>query len=176
MLEIILEIIKYTIPGIVVCVVVYIILNNYVKKEEKLKMLELKMATGKDVIPIKLQAYERISLLLHRISADNLIPRVPGTGLTVKVYRSKLINNIKSEFEHNITQQVYVSSTVWNALLAYKNDLINVVNIQAAKLDDNENGFELSKAVLEYYINNPEAINAQKVLDVVKQEVKTLFI
>jgi len=176
MLEIILEIIKFTIPGAVVCVVIYIILSNYVKKEEKLKMLELKAATSKDMLPLKLQAYERLSLLMHRVSAENLLPRLPSTGMSVKKYRSVLINNVKSEFEHNITQQVYVSSTVWNAVLTYKIDFINVINLQASKLDDNENGFELSKAVLEYYINNTEVITAQKVLDVIKQEVKTLFI
>lgn len=176
MLEIILEIIKYTIPGVIVCVVVYIILSNYVKKEEKLKMLELKAATGKDMLPLKLQAYERLSLFLHRISPENMIPRLPSAGISAKHYRQTLISNIKSEFEHNITQQVYVSSTVWNAVLTYKNDLINVINIQAAKIDDNENAFELSKNILEYYINNTEVITSQKVLDVIKQEVKTLFI
>jgi len=176
MLEIILEIIKYTIPGVIVCVVVYIILSNYVKKEEKLKMLELKAATGKDMLPLKLQAYERLSLFLHRVSPENMIPRIPSQGLSVKQYRQTLLSNLKSEYEHNITQQVYVSTTVWNSIITFKNDLVNIINLQASKLDDNESAFELSKGILEYYINNPDVITAQKVMDVVKQEVKTLFI
>jgi hypothetical protein len=176
MIEVILEILKFTIPALAVCLVTYIILSKQADKEERLRILDIKSKTGSEMLPLKMQAYERITLLLHRIAPETMIPRTQQVGLNVGQLKKILVNTVKSEYEHNITQQVYVSSTVWKATLTYVNDLINVINVQAEALNDESAGYELSKAVLQYYVDHPDTINSQRVLEVVKQEVKTLYI
>lgn len=176
MVEIILEILKFTIPALAVCLVTYIILSKQADKEERLRILDIKSKSSKEMLPLKMQAYERVTLLLHRIAPETMIPRMQQPSLKVGQLKKILVNTVKSEYEHNITQQVYVSSTVWKATLTYVNDLINVINLQAEALNQDSQGYELSKAVLQYYVDNPDTINSQRVLEVVKQEVKTLYI
>lgn len=176
MIEVILEILKFTIPALAVCLVVYIILDKQADKEERLRILNIKSKSSKEMLPLKMQAYERVTLLLHRIAPETMIPRMQQPSLNVGQLKKILVNTVKSEYEHNITQQVYVSSTVWKATLTYVNDLINVINLQAEALNQDSPGYELSKSVLQYYVDNPDTINSQRVLEVIKQEVKTLYI
>lgn len=176
MVEVIFEILKFTIPALVVCLVTYIILSKQADKEERLRILDIKSKSSKDMLPLKMQAYERVTLLLHRIAPETMVPRMQQPSLNVGQLKKILVNTVKSEYEHNITQQVYVSSTVWKATLTYVNDLINVINLQAEAINQESPGYELSKAVLQYYVDNPDTINSQRVLEVVKQEVKTLYI
>lgn len=175
MVEIVLEIIKFTLPSVIVAIIVYYMLKTQARKEERLKLIDLKQKTRSEVLPLQLQAYERIALLLHRLSPESLIPRVLNPQHTVADLKKVLLQTIKQEMEHNITQQIYVGPTVWNAVQAYQMDFSKVVATVASNLDPKASAMELSTGILEYYINNQDVISANKVMEVLKADVKMYF-
>jgi hypothetical protein len=175
-MELILDLLKYTLPALVVALVVYIMMNSHQKNSYKLKLLEMKSDNSKDIVPLKLQAYERLTLFIHRIAPENLIPRVTQPSMTAHQLKMALILNIQQEFEHNITQQVYVSNGVWGAVVAYKNSFANLVNAKAKELDGGALAYDLGKLIVEEYMNNEDLMTPAKVNEIIKHEIKTMFI
>ena len=175
-MELLLELLKYTLPALVVALVVYIMMRLHQQNNYKLKLLDIKSTNSKDIVPLKLQAYERLTLFIHRVSPEHIIPRVTHPGMTAKQLKVALISAIQSEFEHNITQQVYVSNGVWGAVVAYKNSFANLVNAKGRQLDDGAIAYDLGKLIVESYLENEDLITPLKVNEVIKMEVKTLFI
>ena len=109
-LEVMLEIIKITIPALVVFFTVYTLLKQFMEGQYKTQMLQFKQNQHKTTIPLRLQAYERLSLFCERISIPNLVLRLRNENMTAAELRMALMLGIQHEFEHNITQQVYVST------------------------------------------------------------------
>lgn len=174
--EIILDIVKNTLPALIVFLTVYIMLDKQAKKEERLRLFELKKRHSKESLPIRLQAYERLMLLLYRISPENLIPRTQNASMDVKTFSFALLKTIKTELEHNITQQVYVSAETWGAIELYKNELMGLIQEKATGLNPNEPCLKLSEAVLTHLMESPLSISKQEVVLQLKKEVKDLFI
>jgi hypothetical protein len=132
------------------------------------------LVTQKDIIPLRLQAYERLTLFLERVSLNNLLGRVYQPGLTVREFHLELLSSIRSEFEHNITQQIYVSQQVWNTVRSTREEIVKMINSAASSIDPNAKGTELSKTIFENLMkeeNNP----AQAAIDLIKSEVNQLY-
>lgn len=176
MIENILDILKYTLPAIIVLVTVYVMLTKQSQKEEKFRLFELKKKHSKESLPIRLQAYERLTLFLYRIAPENLLPRTQNTSMNVKGFALVLLQTIKSEFEHNITQQVYVSSSTWYSVVKYKDDLGNLIREKAQELDPNEPAFKLVESILTTLMDDADVLEQQTVLSKIKKEVKQMFI
>ena len=173
---IILDIIKFTLPALIVFLTVFTMLTKQANKEEKLKLYELKSKQAKEALPLRLQAFERITLLLHRLAPENLIPRVQTPSSNVKTFSVALLKTIKSEFEHNITQQIYLSNTTWNRLYQYRADLEALIREKASEINPDESGIKLSEAILQAIIDNPQLLGYQDTMKTIKREVKELFI
>lgn len=175
-MDTILELIKYTLPAMVVVLVVFLMLKAHFENDYKLKLLQLKSDSSKDVIPLKLQAYERLTLFVHRISPENLIPRVTQPDMNAQQFKVAIIQSIQQEFEHNITQQVYVSNGVWGAVVSFKNTFANIVNEKSKQIDPNSTAYDLGKLIVEEFMQNEELLTPEKVNDIIKLEVKSVFI
>ncbi|CAN5231499.1 hypothetical protein BH09BAC2_BH09BAC2_11240 [soil metagenome] len=143
------------------------------------EVLELKkrpINTGNaDTKNLQLQAYERLSLLTERISLQNLISRHPNSGLSAKEMKSVLIENIRSEFDHNVTQQIYVTSDAWRAVNNNKEQNIYVINQLAASLPLQATGMDLSKHIVDYLLHNPKGNLSTVVAEVLNFEAKKLM-
>jgi len=170
----VLEILKYTLPSIIVFITAFLILRLYLRNEEKRRKFELSMNFKDSILPLRLQAYERLVLFLERISPDSLIMRMSRTDLTVYQLQNELINTIRSEFEHNLAQQTYISSSAWEMVKAAKNSMIKLVNESAADFKADAKGINLSKSILEnaMQLKNSPVYTA---LEFLKKEVRELF-
>jgi len=111
-------------PALIVAGICFYSINTMLKKELMKQKYQLIRANQKDMLPLKLQAYERVTLLLDRISLNKLLVRVAPVSEDVNEYRNLLMATINQEFEHNLTQQIYVSDECWNATQAAKNTVI----------------------------------------------------
>lgn len=123
---------------------------------------------------LPLQAYERLSLLADRISLKNLVTRMHSTNLNVAELQAGLVESIRSEYEHNITQQIYILPEVWKAITNMKEQNIFIINQLAATLSSQASAVELSKLILEYSTNNNAELGSI-VLDAIQFEVKKLL-
>jgi hypothetical protein len=132
------------------------------------------MHLSDDILPIRLQAYERSILLLERISPDSLVMRLSHTDYSARQLHQEILSSITSEFEHNIAQQTYLSTEAWEKIKAAKNQIINLVNETANEVKPDAKGPTLGKLILERLteLNNPPS---QVAIDYLKEEVKTLY-
>ncbi|TVR90042.1 MAG: hypothetical protein EA411_01005 [Saprospirales bacterium] len=150
-LSILLTIVKLTLPAAVVFATAYTILKNFLDKQYQMKLLEVKNDNRKTTIPLKFQAYERLALLCERISPGNLILRIKSPGMTVEDFHMALLIAIQQEFDHNISQQVYVSDNLWNIIKYTRQHLINTITACAAELDKREPAEKLSELLMENF-------------------------
>jgi hypothetical protein len=173
-INILLEIIKYTLPSLIVFFTTHTILKQWKENEEKKGLIELRKQTTQQINPLRLQAYERAVLFLERISPPNLIMRISKSSVSAGELHTELLNTIRAEFEHNLTQQVYMNTASWEALKRGKEETIKLINISAAKINASEDAVELSKIILETAMQM-EKLPTQLAIDVIKSEVRTLF-
>jgi type II secretory pathway pseudopilin PulG len=126
-------------------------------------------------IQLQLQAYERLALLTDRIALNNVIARVNQPGLAAKDMQLLIVQNIRQEFEYNITQQIYVSADAWSSVKNLKEQSLLVVNQLANALPHNATGLDLSKLILEYLMNDPKGSLHEVVSEVLSYEAKKLL-
>ncbi len=158
----VLMILTVIIPGIAMLVVVYILMNSYTKQNarqfeylaEEQSILREKMNTEtksqskKVSIPLIFQAYERMILFLERINPPNLITRTLKTKMTVSSLQSILLATVREEYEHNMSQQLYVSNASWDLVKAAKEDVMRLINTTAGNFDSTDDASAFAKEII----------------------------
>jgi hypothetical protein len=137
----------------------------------------IKERTGinNETIKLRLQAYERLALLVERIALQNLIARIPNAGISAKQMQHALVEAIKSEYEYNISQQIYVSPESWRAVNNLKEQNIYIVNQLTTTLPFQASAMDLNKQIIDYLMSNPKASLHTIVLEVLNFEAKKIM-
>ncbi len=168
------EIMKYTLPALVVLGATYLVLWRTLKSEEDRKKVEIVLNNQKVITPVRLQAYERMILLLERISPQSMVMRTQQPEMLSRELQSRLLKNIRHEFEHNVAQQIYVSDKAWELVKNAKEDLVKTINQISIGVKPEAPAIHLSKRLLEHYMNKQkDPLN--KALEYLRNEVRTLF-
>lgn len=173
-MDILLELLKIILPAGVVFATAYYLVKNFLDNENKKRLSEIRLANQGKVTPIRLQAYERVTLLLERISPQNLIMRVHRDGMSARLLQADLLKTIRSEFEHNLSQQIYMSNHAWEMVKTAKEETIKLVNIASSKVKDNASGLELSQVILQVS-SQVDKLPTQAAIDYLKKEIKQTF-
>ena len=118
---------SYLIPSIIVGVIAFYFFKIFVDHQKEMQYMELRKENRSEVLPLRLQAFERLVLFLERISPGQLLSRIKPVGENKYDYENLLIASIEQEFEHNLVQQVYVSQKCWDAIKASKNSTISLI-------------------------------------------------
>lgn len=124
---------------------------------------------------MKLQAYERMILLVNRIALPNLISRESKAGVSAREMQLLLTQAIRQEFEHNITQQIYISADAWTAVKNLKEQNMLIINQFANVLPPNANGLDLNKLLLEFLMNDKKGSLHEVVSEVLSYEAKKIL-
>jgi len=158
-MEQVLEFAKILVPAGLVMYAMYLMVKSFLNKELEKKMLEIRGKSIETVLPNRLQAFERMCLFLERIAPSSLILRLNNGEYSAKEFQHILLNEIREEYNHNVSQQIYMSIEVWNLVKNAKEDLVTVVNEAATALGDEATSMDLSKQVLEIAHSRPDNIN-----------------
>lgn len=126
------------------------------------------------VLPLQLQAYERMALYVDRITPQSLIGRIYQPGLTAVDMQISMVQQIKAEYEHNVTQQIYVSAMTWEAVKTLKEQTISVINQVAVQLPPDAPAMELNKQILEVFLQAGES-PAELTSQIINAEAKRLM-
>jgi hypothetical protein len=148
-MEILPDILKITIPALIVFFTAWLILDKTIKNDQEKRRQEIILQNSRTVTPIKLQAYERIVLFLERISLESLIVRVSTSDMKATQLHSALLTTIRSEFEHNLSQQIYMSPQAWEVVRNARSGMIKIINTEAESMPVNAPAMVLSKQLLE---------------------------
>lgn len=173
-MDIILEFAKLLIPAAAVLYGMYLVVKSFVQKELDKGRIEIKSKNSEVILPLRLKAYERLSLFLERISPNNLIIRVRDNAFTAQQFQHALLNDIREEFNHNLSQQIYISDNAWNMVKSAKEEIIAIINQSAAGIDSEGKSLELAKKIFDKVVerkSDPTAL----ALSHLKQEVRALF-
>lgn len=148
-METLSEILKITVPALIVFFTAWVLLRNLMKNDQDKRKQELILQNKRLITPIMLQAYERIILFLERISLESLLVRVSTSGMSAAQLHSELISAVRSEYEHNLSQQIYMSAQAWEVVRNARSNMIKIINNEAGKMNDKATAMDLSKALLE---------------------------
>jgi hypothetical protein len=162
------------IPASVVLYAMYLLVRSFIIKEIELKKLEIRSRSIETVLPVRLQAYERMTLFLERTSPQNLLVRINQPGLTAREFHKLLLEEIRNEYNHNVSQQVYISEEVWSVVKNAKEDLIIEINEAAQNVHNDAPSIELAKRIFEVALSkkvDPMAL----ALSELKKEIQRVF-
>lgn len=146
-MEPIWDLLKIVIPAGIVLYAMFLTIKTMLQKQNEGKLIELKAKNKEIVLPIRLQAYERMTLFLERISPDQIIKRVSQGEMNVAELQYVMLNEIREEYNHNLSQQVYMSDDAWKIIKNAKEELIMLVNQSAKELNAEAKSIELVKAI-----------------------------
>ncbi|NQU33886.1 MAG: hypothetical protein HQ521_11670 [Bacteroidetes bacterium] len=175
-------------PVIAILIVVYIMMKDFTKQNTKqldylrneqhvqiMKMeLEKKSNSEKISIPLKFQAYERMALFLERINPTNLLTRVMNPKMRVSTLHSSLLATIREEYEHNMSQQLYISDNSWGLVKTAKEEVVRLINSSAAKFNSEDNANVFAQEIITNGFNNNNN-PIEKALKGLKEDIRENF-
>jgi hypothetical protein len=194
-MEITMEILKLVLPSLLVFLTAWLVLRAFLNKESDViqsilvrdtenRRIELLQNTSKTILPMRLQAYERMALFCSRIEMSQLVNNTAATTeMSAEMYKTALIMQVEEEFHHNITQQVYMTDDLWNIILLAKKEVIRICekiyqDVESAHQDQNLQGQASATAFLEAlvkYMQDTPQIGYVHALTAIKKEVGILF-
>ncbi len=173
-MEVLLELLKIVVPAALVLYAVYLIVKSFLDKE-----LQKQVVAGRDknteiILPIRLQAYERMVLYLERITPNNLLRRVNAGDLDARELQHVLVHEIREEYNHNLAQQMYMSDKSWEGVKQAMEEVISLINQSAEGIAAETRGIELKRRILQRVVE--EDINPTgPAIKQVKDEIRHIF-
>ncbi|MFI5452093.1 hypothetical protein ACHMWN_08025 [Pedobacter sp. UC225_61] len=152
----------------------YQFMKNDIKRFFDLKTSELNKESRAALLPLRLQAHERLIVFIERINPANLLVRLHQSGIELSALQSIILNEIKAEYQHNIAQQLYIDSTSWSVVRKLKDDTIAMVNNVVQGLPENSTGVDLSKKVLQH-MSTIEENPYELTINILKKDIQALF-
>lgn len=173
-METVLDILKYILPSIVVFFTAYILVSKFIE-ENKTKLQYQKENSSKELMnPLKLQAYERLIVFLERISPQQLIMNNEIKGSTAREAKYIFSEAVKAEYNHNVSQQIYISPQLWSLIRVVKEEVLEFINTSAEASGAEGTGVDLCKIMVNRMMEENQQ-PTQKAIDFLKSEVKLYF-
>lgn len=168
------EVLKYTLPALFTFLATYLVMHKFLVNERLKLKSEAVRDNHKIIAPLRLQAYERMVLLLERIQPNALVMRCQQEGLSCSDFQLLMLKTIRSEFDHNLTQQLYISDNAWEQVRMAKDGCVILINRVALLVKSDQPSIHLSKLILETMMTEGKDPTV-KALACLKDEIRELF-
>jgi hypothetical protein len=149
------------------------VLKKMIAADSRRREMELLSKNKGITLSLRLQAYERLLLFLERNSPTSLVLRLQPQSRTNAELHAAVIAAIREEFEHNLTQQLYVSAALWEQFVLAKNKLMQDINSLTADAAPDNSSMQLAQKILNEYVRKPPPTKA--IADALKREAARLF-
>jgi hypothetical protein len=173
-MDVIIEFGKILLPAALVLYAMYLTMKSVLAREVLRAEAAYKSENGELIIQRRLQAYERMSLFLERLSPGNLVLRINAGSMSARELQHLMIQEIREEFNHNLSQQIYMSDEAWKMIKDTVEDVKALINTSAEKLDEKAKSVELAKLIFNA-IEEREVDTVELTLAKVKSEIRELF-
>ncbi|MDI1356059.1 MAG: hypothetical protein PSX36_14160 [bacterium] len=174
-MESFIEILKIILPAGAVFAAAYLIVKRFLDNDQDRRDQEIRRLNQATITPLRLQAYERIVIFLERVNPNMLLLRVNKQGMNAHQFHLELIKTVKTEYEHNLSQQIYMSHGAWELVRTTKEEIIKLVNITATKMPHDAPSNELAMMILNVSSNLGKKLPNDIALEFIKREVSTLY-
>lgn len=173
-MEIIIEFGKLLIPALLVLYAMYLTVKTMLEKEKAGKELDLKIKTYETLLPLRIQAYERLTLLLERISPNNILVRLSNPQFSAGEFQRLIVREIRDEFNHNLSQQIYISEQSWDLVNKAVEDTISLINQTGSGLNEDAKAMDLTKAVFAEILQN-DSDSISMAMSQLKKEISQYY-
>lgn len=173
-MEVLLELIRIVLPAALVLYAMYLIVKSFLDKELQKQVIATRDKNTEIVLPIRLQAYERMVLFLERITPANLLRRLKGGELSAREFQHVLLHEIREEYNHNLAQQMYMSDESWRAIRQSMEEVIAIINQTVDELPEDAPSIELSRRIYGKVVDE-NADPTGRALKTVKDEIRNVF-
>lgn len=169
-----IEILKYCIPALCVLLATWLVMHKFYKSEEQKRLWELKRLSQKEISPLRMRAYERLALLLERTTPEHLLVELHLGEMTILQVQQHLMRTIRIEYDHNLSQQIYVSDEVWQLILSAREQIVAFVNTMAQQMPPESTAIDYAKVLITAFASNGITTN-EKAMQALRNEARTLL-
>lgn len=160
------------IPALIVGAVAYLLIKSFLDNEENRRIFLASKSLKPKTLPMRMAAYERLTLFLERMKPNSLLVRTKTGNLSKSDYESMLVATIEQEFEHNVAQQIYFTEECWNVIRAAKNTTIQKIR-QVGMSDKSQTADELRAQIINEFMDG--SAPSETALSYLRKEVRELF-
>lgn len=160
--------------SISIIIIVYLFLKRQSQKEQVNLEVELKKQRQEFFLPNRVDAYERAILLMERLHPNSLVMRLNNPSLPATIMHAEFLKTIREEFDHNITQQLFISPIAWKLIRDSKEELVKLINLAASQVQENATAIELSAKIFEL-VAQLEKLPSEVATEFLKKEFQELF-
>ena len=168
------DLIKIVLPAALVLYAMYLVIRSFLQKDFDRQLISLKAKNTETILPLRLQAYERMALFLERISPNNMLIRLTDPQLSAAEFQQMLLREIRDEYHHNHSQQIYMSDEAWKRIQQAKNTLIGLIQVASEKMGEQDNAVDLSSAIFNEMMQQQEDFLGNT-LSFIKNEIRQSF-
>lgn len=169
-----IEILKYAIPAFCVLLATWITMHKFYKSEADKRLWELKRLSQKEISPLRMRAYERLALLLERTMPEHMLIDLNLAEMTPLQVQAHLMHTIRQEYDHNLSQQIYVSDQVWQLIENAKQQTVAFLNSIAQQMPAQSNALDYAKTLITAYRSNGDTPN-DIALQALRNEARALL-
>ena len=147
-LDYLFDLMKILIPATAIVIVVKVMLSSHFDDLKRRDNLAMSREMKQDLRPLQMQAYERLILFLERLQPDNLMMRTQKPGMSSRVLHTAMLRAVRQEYEHNMTQQLYVSESAWKLVLLAKDEVTKLINLSASQVGEKGTAMDLGNQLI----------------------------
>ena len=173
-MEYITDLLQILVPGLLVLYAVFMVVKSFLQKEYDKRLIDIKIKNNETVLPLRLQAYERVCLLLERITPNNLLVRLNDPAYNAKEFQQVLLKEIREEMNHNLSQQVYMTDETWESVKMAVEEVSLLINNASEGLTEENSSIDLAKVTFENMIKDDKD-PVKDALRLVKNEIREFF-
>ncbi len=173
-MEMLGDLIKIVIPSALVMYAGYLVFRHFLKVEKLKGETSLKEKSRELAFPLRLQAYERVILFLERITLPNFLARIDKKGMSAPMLYQQLLLEIRDEYNHNLSQQIYMSDKAWNLATNCKERTIALVNQVFSSIDSKAEATIFAKAIMDKILSENLDICGEAI-EFIKNEIRELY-
>lgn len=137
------------IPAGIVTMLATNMIKSFLEDSTKKEAIQIKQEASKTTLPLRIQAYERLIIFLERIRINSLVMRTHKSGMDAQYFQAELLRTIRSEYEHNVSQQLYVSDSAWQLVVFAKEETVQVLNLASKSASEGDSATEFSRTLFE---------------------------
>ena len=173
-MEYLTDLIQILVPSLLVLYAVFLVVKSFLQKEYDKRLIDIKIKNNETVLPLRLQAYERVCLLLERIAPNNILVRLNDPAYNAKEFQQVLLKEIREELNHNLSQQVYLTDQAWESTKMAVEEVTVLINNSSTGLTEENSAIDLAKLIFENMMKQ-EKDTVNSALKVLKDEIRQLF-
>lgn len=168
------EVMKYILPSLAVLAASYLTIRQFLMKDETRLRLDLATGNNKILTPMRMAAYERIILFLERLKPESMVSRVLQPQMTVHQFHIGCLSTVRAEYEHNLSQQIYISEEAWESVVTAKESVLKLINTASEHFDAEQKASDMATAMIKM-MSAVDDSPVDDAIEKVKEEISEIF-